>query len=101
LRHFTRLFKNLLRVGFDHRSFILDSWAVVRAAALAQLDMTKQPGLANSIAFIDKLVGVAADLPKPKPRKPGEPDDDDEEDEDEQQSLIPADQPGAGAEVRP
>ena len=95
MRSFTRLFKNLLRVGFDHGSFILDSWAVVRAAALAQLEQTKQPGLANSIAFVDKLVGIAANLPKPKPRREGEHDEDDDDD-DEQQDLIAAEKPGTG-----
>ena len=51
----------------------------------------EQPGLANSIAFIDKLVGVAANLPKPQPRKEGEHDDDED---DEQQDLIAAEKPG-------
>jgi hypothetical protein len=92
MRSFTRLFKALLRVGFEPGSFILDSWAVVRTAAQAQLDATRQPGLANSIAFLDKLVGVAANLPKPQPRKPGDPDED--EDDDDQQDLIPAVKPG-------
>jgi hypothetical protein len=94
MRPFTRLFKALLRVGFEPSTFLLDSWAVVRAAAQAQLDATRQPGLANSIAFLDKLVGVAANLPKPKPRKPGDPDEDEDDDEDEQQDLIPAEKPG-------
>jgi hypothetical protein len=91
VRHFTRLFKRLAAIGFEHSSFILDSWAVVRGAALAHLEQTKQPGLANSIAFIDKLVGVAANLPKPQPRKEGEHDDDED---DEQQDLIAAEEPG-------
>lgn len=94
MRAFTRLFKRLLAIGFEHSTFIKDSWAVVRAAALAQLELTKQPGLANSIAFIDKVIGTVAGLPKPKPRKPGEPDEDDDDDEDEQQDLIPPEKPG-------
>lgn len=95
MRAFTRLFKRLLAIGFEHSTFIKDSWAVVRAAAQVQLELTKQPGLANSIAFVDRIIGTVANLPKPKPRKPGEPDEDEDDDEDEQQDLIPAEKPGA------
>lgn len=87
MRRFTSLFKALLKVGFRHDTFIADSWAVVRSAAQAQLDATKQPGLANSIAFIDKIVGLVVVLPAPK-------DGDVDEDEAEQQELIAAEKPG-------
>ena len=95
VRRFTALFKDLLRVGFEHTAFILDSWSVVRAAAQAHLDLTKQPGLHNAMITIDRVVKLAAALPKPKPKQEGEEDDDDDEDDKEQQDLPVVEQPGA------
>lgn len=97
MRRFTALFKDLLRVGFEHTGFILDSWAVVRAAAQAHLEATKQPGLHNAIITIDRVVKLAAALPKPKPKQEGEEDEDDDDDDKEQQDLIPAGDPKAAA----
>ena len=65
VRHFTKIFKSLFRIGSEPEAYIADTWAVVRAAAMAQLAATKQPGLLNAIAFIDKLVAIVAGLPKP------------------------------------
>jgi hypothetical protein len=88
VRHFTNIFKSIFRIGSKPEPFILDTWAVVKAAALAEHARTKQPGLLNAVAFVEKLVGIVCGLPKP----------DMSEDDDDKQADLPVD--GAKTEVK-
>jgi len=76
MRRFTAIFKSIFRLGASPDAYVLDTWAVVKAAALAQHAATKQPGLLNAVAFVDRLVTVVAGLKKPAP--PADDEDDDE-----------------------
>lgn len=64
MRNFTRIFKHLLGLGFEPESFIKSMWLTVRVAAEAG---SHTPQTRDAIAFIDRLVGTVAGLPKPKP----------------------------------
>lgn len=81
VRHFTRVFKSILRLGVDAELYITDTWTVVRGAAHAELARTKQPGLAAAISIIDNLVSIVAKLPKP----------DMNADDDDKQTDLPVD----------
>lgn len=63
MRSFTRIFKSILELGAEPKAYVLGMWATVKAAADG--NPSKPPGLALATAFIDKLIGVVADLPKP------------------------------------
>ena len=66
MRHFTRIFKNIMGLGAEPKSYIQSMWGTVRRAALqAKLADADAALLGTAIAFIDKIVGVVADLPKP------------------------------------
>lgn len=83
MRRFTAIFKAIFRVGSEPEAYIIDTWAVVKTAALTQHAATKQPGLLNAVAFVDKIVTVVAGLKKPAPPA-------DDEDDEPEQVQVPA-----------
>jgi hypothetical protein len=66
LRNCTKIFKSIIGLGAEPKASVLSMWGTVkRAAEAAAVNHAERATVAMAVAFIDKLVGVVADLPKP------------------------------------
>jgi len=62
MRQFTRLFKAMLELGLEPKQHVIAMWVTVKTGALAD----KAPAVVQAVAFIDRIISVVADLPKPE-----------------------------------